>query len=120
MSGLTQAGVEELTARFRFPEDFIGFQGHFPRNPVLPAVCEIELALAVVEAGKKRGVVLREIVFAKFSSPVTCNEEVVCSCSVRMEEGGAALVAASLNRDGAAVAGFKLRVVFEDEERGRA
>jgi 3-hydroxyacyl-[acyl-carrier-protein] dehydratase len=120
MSELEQTDADAVTARFRFPEDFIGFQGHFPRNPVLPAVCEIELALAVLEAWKTSGVILREIVFAKFSSPVTCDQEVVCSCSVRMEDGGAALVAASLTRDGATVAGFKLRVAFEDEERGRA
>jgi len=119
MSELRQAGVDKLTARFLFPEDFIGFQGHFPQNPVLPAVCEIQLALAMLEAWKEKRVILREIVFAKFSSPVTCNEEVVCSCSVGMEDGGEALVAASVARDGRTVAGFKLRVAFEKEGRGR-
>jgi 3-hydroxyacyl-[acyl-carrier-protein] dehydratase len=120
MSELEQVGAGELTARFLFPEDFMGFQGHFPQNPVLPAVCEIQLAVAMLEAWKEKGVILREIVFAKFSSPVTCNEEVECSCTVRMEDGREALVAASVAKDGSTVAGFKLRVAFEKEGRGRA
>ena len=120
MSELRQAGAGELTARFLFPEDFIGFQGHFPQNPVLPAVCEIQLAVAMLEAWRKKGVILREIVFAKFSAPVTCNEEVECSCTVAMEDRCEALAAATVARGGRRVAWFKLRVAFEKEGRGRA
>ena len=54
MSGLTEAEGDEVTARFLFPAAFIGFQGHFPERPVLPAVCKIQAAIAVLEAWSER------------------------------------------------------------------
>ncbi len=75
MSDLGQADDGNLTARFVFPAEFLGFQGHFPARPVLPAVCEIQAALAMLEAWETRRVDLREIILAKFSAPVTCDEE---------------------------------------------
>ncbi|MBU1566927.1 MAG: hypothetical protein KJ630_15045 [Proteobacteria bacterium] len=31
----------EASADFRFPADFAGFQGHFPGNPILPAIVQL-------------------------------------------------------------------------------
>ena len=118
MHGLSDAGDGELRARFVFPADFIGFRGHFPGRPILPAVCEIQAALAMLEAWKGRRVRLREIVLAKFSVPVSCDEEVVCSCSVKMDDGDGAVLKASLAKDGESVARFRLRVTFENEKEG--
>lgn len=112
MSELGEAENGTLTARFVFPADFLGFQGHFPGRPVLPAVCEIQGAVAMLEASKKTEVELREIIMAKFTTPVTCDEEVVYACSMTMESHGGALVKATLTKDGEAVARFKLRVAF--------
>lgn len=33
----------EASADFLFPADFIGFQGHFPGNPILPAIVQLAL-----------------------------------------------------------------------------
>ena len=112
MSELEVAENGILTARFVFPADFLGFQGHFPDRPVLPAVCEIQAALAMLEASKKTEVELREIKLAKFSTPVTCDEEVVYACSMAMESQDGAVVKATLAKDGKSVARFKLRVAF--------
>ena len=118
MSDLEEAGDGTLTARFVFPPEFLGFQGHFSGNPVLPAVCEIQGAVAMLEAWKKTEVVLREVILAKFSTPVTCDEEVVYACSMTMQSHGGALVKATLTKDGESVARFKLRVAFRgDSER---
>ncbi|MTD26908.1 hypothetical protein [Erwinia sorbitola] len=40
----TQSGVHVITADFYFPAEFIGFQGHFPGNPILPGIVQIMLA----------------------------------------------------------------------------
>jgi 3-hydroxyacyl-[acyl-carrier-protein] dehydratase len=120
MSGLTGAEGDELTARFLFPAAFVGFQGHFPGRPILPAVCKIQAALAMLEASREREVRLREIVSAKFLSPVTCGEEVLVRCAVAMQEGGQGVVKATVARNGESVAKFRLRVAFEDEKRGCA
>jgi len=37
----TQRGWEKT---YIFPSDFLGFQGHFPENPILPAVIQIMMA----------------------------------------------------------------------------
>jgi 3-hydroxyacyl-[acyl-carrier-protein] dehydratase len=118
MSGLSEAEGDELTARFLFPATFIGFKGHFPDRPVLPAVCEVQAAIAVLEAWSGGEVRLNEIVSAKFLTPLTCSEEVVVRCLVKMEESNRGVVKAAVARNGESVAKFKLRVTFEDEERG--
>jgi 3-hydroxyacyl-[acyl-carrier-protein] dehydratase len=113
MSDLGATGEGELRASFLFPAEFVGFHGHFPGRPVLPAICEIQAALAMLETWKGRRVRLREIVQAKFSASVSCDEEVVCSCSVTLEGADGALVKVSVANDGGSVARFKLRVAFE-------
>ena len=118
MSDLTETGAGELRARFLFPAEFIGFKGHFPGKPILPAVNEIQAALAMLEAWKGRRVTLRDIILAKFATPVTCDEEVVYLCSVTMEDGHSALVKATVATDGGNVARFRLRVSFEEDGRG--
>jgi 3-hydroxyacyl-[acyl-carrier-protein] dehydratase len=119
MSDLGQAGDGTLKARFTFPAEFLGFQGHFPGEPVLPAVCEIQAALVMLEAWEERRAGLREIVQAKFSAPVTCDEQLVYACAVTREDLHGAVVKTAVAKDGRAVARFRLRVVFagETEER---
>lgn len=119
MSDLGQADDGTLKARFTFPAEFLGFQGHFPGEPVLPAVCEIQAALVMLEAWEDRPAGLREIIQAKFSAPVTCDEELVYACAVTREELHGAVVKTTVGKDGRAVARFRLRVVFEDETEGR-
>jgi 3-hydroxyacyl-[acyl-carrier-protein] dehydratase len=119
MWDLGEAEDGTLTARFVFPEEFLGFQGHFPGEPVLPAVCEIQGAVAMLEAWENRRVGLSEIVLAKFSAPVTCDEELVYSCSVTTKDRHGAVVKTTVVKDGRAVARFRLRVVFGGETEGR-
>ncbi len=119
MSDLSEVGAGELRARFLFPAEFVGFQGHFPGRPVLPAVCEIQAALAMLETWKSERVRLRQIVQAKFSALVSCDEEVVFSCSVTSEDVHGVLVKVSVAKDGGSVARFRLRVAFEGGTRGR-
>jgi 3-hydroxyacyl-[acyl-carrier-protein] dehydratase len=118
MSHLEQSDDGRLTARFRFPTEFLGFQGHFPGEPVLPAVCEIQGAVAMLEVWEERPVWLREIVMAKFSRPVTCGEELTYACSVTAEDRHGAVIKATVEKDGRSVARFRLRVVFDGEAEG--
>lgn len=69
------------TANFIFDEEFLGFQGHFENNPILPGVCKILAAIEVIKKWKnKKKLVLKEIKSAKFFMPVTCNEELIFNC----------------------------------------
>lgn len=41
----TERGWEKT---YIFPSDFLGFQGHFPENPILPAVVQVMMAREAV------------------------------------------------------------------------
>lgn len=118
MSELTEAGGDELTARFLFPAEFIGFQGHFPGRPILPAVCKIQAAVVMLEAWKRGSVRLNEVVLAKFAAPVGCDEELLVRCLVTMEDDERAVVKTSVAKGGERVARFKLRVSFGNQGVG--
>jgi 3-hydroxyacyl-[acyl-carrier-protein] dehydratase len=112
MSELRSDG-QELTARFSFSQEFIGFKGHFPGKPVLPGVCKIQAILCMLQEASQKTPQLKEIVSAKFFTPVTCNEEIVCT--VRQESEGSEetrVLALITNRD-KKIAEIKLKVVFE-------
>ena len=114
MSGLTASGGE-LSARFRFPESFIGFQGHFPEKKILPGVCQLQCAMSLVEERMKRQVVLREAVMVKFFHPIEPDQEIACTCT-GMQEGTDSefTLKAVMSRDGQKVSEMKLRVSYEE------
>jgi 3-hydroxyacyl-[acyl-carrier-protein] dehydratase len=78
MTGPVKEGTS-LTARFLFPSGFIGFQGHFPQKKILPGICQIQCALAVIEKGTGKKIALREIVLAKYHSPLFPGDELTCA-----------------------------------------
>jgi 3-hydroxyacyl-[acyl-carrier-protein] dehydratase len=115
MVGFEAHDSAELSAGFIFPEDFIGFQGHFPGNKILPGICQIQCALSMLEKWQGKRVVLNEIVSAKFLSPVLPAEELICKTSNTPEGNGVVVLKASLSRDGKKVSEMKLRVWFTQD-----
>ena len=67
----------------------------------------------MLEASKGRRVRLDEIVLAKFSAPVTCDEEVEFLCTTAMEGTNSAVVKATVSKNGQKVSKFKIRVTLE-------
>ena len=114
MTGLT-ASDQKLTASFLFPEDFVGFQGHFPGNKILPGVCQIQCVISMLEKWKKKNIVLREIVLAKFFSPVSPSEKITCECRDIKDTEKEFTLKASVSKDGKKISELKLRVSFAEE-----
>ena len=114
MSDLAETKKGEVTARFLFPAEFIGFQGHFPGKPVLPGVCNIQAVIVMLQAWEKRNIRLKEIVSAKFLSPVSPEEEIVFNYSKQMQNNNEALIKASVTSKNKKVAELQLRVSFKD------
>jgi 3-hydroxyacyl-[acyl-carrier-protein] dehydratase len=115
MTGLTSEG-QTHTSRFVFPEEFIGFQGHFPGKKVLPGVCHIQCALTTLEKANKKQVVLKEIILAKYLAPVSPGEELICVCSDIQVKGDEFTVKAVLSRNSAKVSELKLRFLFAEDK----
>ncbi len=99
----------QFSQRFRFPDDFPGFAGHFPGFPILPGIVQLLLAQWLIEAGTGQGQVLREVANAKFLEQLPPGAEVAVSCRPRGtgEEGW---WQARLEIEGRAAATFQLRL----------
>ena len=80
----TEAGV---WGRFEFPENFIGFAGHFPDNPVLPGICKIKAGLIMLEQFYDAPVIIQEITRAKFFAPVSVGQPLNFRCREISAEG---------------------------------
>ncbi|MBI5664965.1 MAG: hypothetical protein HZC49_07770 [Nitrospirae bacterium] len=112
MSGFEVKDSGELSAAFIFPDGFIGFQGHFPENKILPGICQIQCAVSMLEKWQGKRAVLKEIVSAKFFSPVLPLEELICKAGSTEDGNGTVVLKASFSRDGKKVSEMKLRVQF--------
>jgi len=62
--------------RFRFEEDFIGFAGHFPGYPILPAILQTLLAQLLAEQLAGRSLEFLGLEKAKFSRQLRPTEEI--------------------------------------------
>lgn len=111
MSNLTRED-RVLTAHFLFPEEYLGFQGHFPAQKVLPGVCQLHCVLAVIEAGEGVTATLREVMLAKYAAPVFPGEELACTVQRVTEADGATVFKALLATHGKRVTEMKLRVTL--------
>jgi 3-hydroxyacyl-[acyl-carrier-protein] dehydratase len=118
MTGLEMES-RTLTSRFSFPPEFIGFQGHFPSKKILPGVCQIQCALSTLEKGRGKGVVLKEVVLAKYFSPLLPDDEMTCVVTDGGETGGEHTIKAVIMKNMIKIAELKLRVLFAGHGRDR-
>ena len=112
-NSLNTLDVEEagsLTAKFIFSAEFAGFKGHFPGNPILPGVCLIQSVLLVCREGKKKDFPLKEIIEAKFFSPVAPGEEISCRCEEVSQMDSSVTIKAWINKAETKVAFIRLRL----------
>ena len=55
---------------YSFAPDFIGFAGHFPGYPVLPAFMQVLTALTMAEEVRGRSIKLTSLIKAKFRTEI--------------------------------------------------
>lgn len=76
-----------LHGRYLFPQDFVGFAGHFPGHPILPAIVEIMTVVVLVGAASGCPHRLVAVEDAKFLSPVSPDQEILVRCRPRLLKG---------------------------------
>ncbi len=103
-----------LTSHFTFPEDFVGFQGHFPARKILPGICQIQSVHSMLERWSGKRVVLKEIVGAKYFSPIVPSEQVTCTCKEVRDTSEALVLKAVLTKGEQKISEIKLKVCFVD------
>jgi len=115
MSGFREEDDGGLSARFSFPGDFVGFDGHFPDGKVRPGVCQLQGGTAVLETWRGVRVSLTEVVSAKYMAPIGPDEEIVCRLRDISGASGEATLKARIESGGGKVADFRVRVRFDGE-----
>ena len=114
MNGLTRE-EGKLTSHFAFPPEFIGFQGHFPGKKILPGVCQIQCALSMLEKSVGKAVELKEIVAAKYFSPLFPDDDMTCAVVFAGDADGDCVVKVSITKSTVKISELKLRVSFADK-----
>lgn len=104
------ADEQTLEASFVYPDDFIGFQGHFPGMPVLPGICTIQSLLVALESSWRARVALREIHSAKFFVAIRPREPIQFHCSMEPHDADRCAVRARVARMGKRLAEFRIEV----------
>ena len=73
-------GPQKVSRQYCFPPSFIGFSGHFPGYPVLPAFAEVMTAVAVIEEWKGRPCELSSLQRGKFRIEVRPGQVINVEC----------------------------------------
>lgn len=115
MDGPTRDG-SVLTSSFRFPPEFIGFQGHFPLNKVLPGACQIQCVISTIEKALAMRVFLKEILLAKYIAPIFPGDNVLCTVSEVPSADSEYIYKARISKGAEKVAELKLRVSIGDAQ----
>lgn len=76
LTALAGTGTETGARRYRFGPGFIGFSGHFPGNPILPAIVQIRAVVSLAEAESGKTLRLAAVRSAKFLTPIRPDEDV--------------------------------------------
>jgi 3-hydroxyacyl-[acyl-carrier-protein] dehydratase len=76
-----------ITRTYLFDPEFIGFSGHFPGYPILPAFVQIVTAATLAEERIGVPVSLSSVKRAKFMQEIRPGREVVIECRERSNEG---------------------------------
>jgi 3-hydroxyacyl-[acyl-carrier-protein] dehydratase len=71
---------DKVVGRYLFPQSFIGFAGHFPAYPVLPAYVQVLTAISVIEEWKGRLFQLASVERAKFHIELRPDQEITVQC----------------------------------------
>jgi 3-hydroxyacyl-[acyl-carrier-protein] dehydratase len=113
---LTGTGTEKGARRYRFAPGFIGFSGHFPGNPILPAIVQVCAVVSLAEEEGGKALRLAAVRSAKFLSPIRPDEDVWIRYRRRVEPG-MHICDATLSVAGKTVAVFQLELAEGETPR---
>lgn len=80
MASVQQGETGQWISHFRLPVSFVGFEGHFPERPILPAIVQMLMGVVTVERIYGNSLEISAISNAKFVQPVSPDMDVAVSC----------------------------------------
>jgi len=106
---LPRTGKEAGARCYRFAPGFIGFSGHFPGNPILPAIVQIRAVVSLAEEEAGKTLALAAVRSAKFLAPIHPDEDVWIRYRRRVDSG-IDTCDATISVGGKTVAAFQLEL----------
>ena len=76
-----------INRRYCFNQDFIGFSGHFPGYPILPAFVQILTALTLAEEQRGYPIDLASVENAKFHIQLRPGQVIKVECKEKLVRG---------------------------------
>ncbi len=80
-------GVDNISFKIACPEDFDAFDGHFPKNPILPGIVLLEIAKLALEVLLKKPVAIIYLKKMKISGVVLPNQVISGTVKIDRESG---------------------------------
>ncbi len=116
MGEKTVTGVDGVRQCYRFGPDFLGFAGHFPGYPILPAFVQMLAAQTLIEEYHGHPLELATVEKAKFHLPLKPGQEIqVAVC--RREIGDRPVYETRLGVDEGLASAFRLVFVEKEESK---
>ncbi len=104
------ATPQSVRATLNFSGREFFFEGHFPGDPVLPAMIQIDAALRLASRGFARPLALREVTRAVFKSPTGPGRDLLFDIQFAPAEQNLTRLKCSVSQAQGPVAEFTLRV----------
>jgi 3-hydroxyacyl-[acyl-carrier-protein] dehydratase len=79
--------AQTVTRCYSFAPGFAGFSGHFPGNPILPAIVQLLTVVSLIEEHSGKEQQLMAVEDAKFLNPVLPDQEILIQCRQRTIAG---------------------------------
>ena len=76
-----------VDAKLYFSDDFVGFDGHFPGNPLLPGILMMKTGILVSEIALSKSLCVERIKNAKFAQSIFPNQEVNLKIDLKDKDG---------------------------------
>jgi len=107
---ISKKDQQHINAVFSFKKELDLFRGHFPGNPILPGIFQIEMVKYAIEKSYKCCLCIKSIKKTKFSSLIHPEKSVYLDIMINKKENNQLSVRATLSVDDA-VAG-KINLVL--------
>ena len=98
------------TLEFHYPTSFVGFQGHFPNDPILPGVCLLQSLRIGLEQAWGARLKITEIRNAKFVAPVRPGDAISFAVTELSRTPDAVSTKAKITRGGERVAELSVKL----------
>ena len=100
-----------ICAKFKFPESFIGFDGHFKDNPILPGICNIQI-IDILANFKLKEPKLKNIKMAKFLNVTLPNDEIYVQVNINEKTDNIAILKSIIKKKDDLVAKITCEVEY--------